>query len=132
MRGRDQSLLSLEVCGRNRLEDREALEDERLAKVELEVERPAGHLRNDLEAVGDELCRLLEHAAMSVRSEHPAEKRGPRDRATGLACDGGELLQKEVAPEGRLQDALPGLAQNRGGRLISSNSASRLGTGRPA
>src|SRR5262249_47622830 len=70
-----------EVGRADRLEHRQALEREGRLPLELHHQRPARDLRHDLDAVGLQLLRLLERAAVSVGSEESLEERGPRDRA---------------------------------------------------
>jgi hypothetical protein len=102
---RVDALATLEVRLGHGLEDREALEGEGCLELELDDERPARDLGHHVDPLGLELARLLEHALVSVGTEHAREQCGPAHRASGLALDVGQLVQEEAAADGRLHDA---------------------------
>ena len=125
--------LAGEVGPGGRLHHRHALEREGRREVELEHQRAAGHLRDHADAARLQRCRPLEHRAVAIGPEHPAEQRRPADRAPGALLDGGELGEEEPGAERRLHH-VTGLGEATGQRrdLLPRGDAARHRTALPA
>src|SRR5581483_4087583 len=98
-------LLPLAIGARHVGEEGKALEEERLAEVEIEEQRAARHLRHDREARAREVARLREDRPVSVLAVDSGEERRPRHRAAARARDLGELVEEEARAGRRLHDA---------------------------
>ena len=93
------------------------VEDERLGEGELEVERPAAHLRDHQRARLALLGGEVELLAMAARPVEVGEQGGPGDRHAVLAADLGHVPGREVAADGDLHQAALQLAHHRDERV---------------
>ena len=95
----------LGVLDRELVHELHDVEDERLGEGELEVERPAAHLRDHQRARLALLGGEVELLAMAARAVEVGEQGGPGDRHAVLAADLGHVPGREFAADGDLHQA---------------------------